>query len=105
MTGTPIRDFGTIDPDAARARFGIGPGERLILVFGGSQAVRRFNAAVADALPALVERIHVVHVTGDAGYAEALARRETLPAERRDALPAISVPRVPRWPRRSSPPT
>ena len=83
VTGTPIRDFGTIDPDAARARFGIGPGERLILVFGGSQAVRRFNAAVADALPALVERTHVVHVTGDAGYAEALARRETLPAEPR----------------------
>ena len=28
-----------------------------MLIFGGSQAVRRFNAAVADALPRLVERV------------------------------------------------
>ncbi len=84
LTGTPIRDLGTVDPDAARARFGVPPGDRLLLVFGGSQAVRRFNAAVAEALPRLVERVHVVHVTGDAGYAGALADREALPAERRD---------------------
>ncbi len=84
LTGTPIRDFGSIDPDAARERFAIGPGERLLLIFGGSQAVRRFNAAVADALPALLERTNVIQVTGDAGYADALARREALPAERRE---------------------
>ena len=80
LTGTPIREFGSIDPIAARERFGIGPGERLMLVFGGSQAVRRFNAAVAAVLPTLIERTHIVHVTGDAGYADALAHRETLPA-------------------------
>ncbi len=84
QTGTPIRDFGSIDPDAAREQFGIGPGERLLLIFGGSQAVRRFNAAVADALPALLERTNIIQVTGDAGYADALARREALPAERRE---------------------
>ena len=33
------------DPDDARARFGGRPGERILLVFGGSQAVRRINAA------------------------------------------------------------
>jgi UDP-N-acetylglucosamine--N-acetylmuramyl-(pentapeptide) pyrophosphoryl-undecaprenol N-acetylglucosamine transferase len=84
LTGTPIRDVGWVDPDAARARFGVGPGERLLLVFGGSQAVRRFNAAVAAALPELVERVHLVQVTGDSGYADALAAREALPAERRE---------------------
>jgi UDP-N-acetylglucosamine--N-acetylmuramyl-(pentapeptide) pyrophosphoryl-undecaprenol N-acetylglucosamine transferase len=84
LTGTPIRDFGWVDPEAARARFGVRPGERLLLVFGGSQAVRRFNAAVAAALPELVGRVHLVHVTGDAGYADALAAREALPAERRE---------------------
>ncbi len=57
---------------------GVPPGERLLLVFGGSQAVRRLNAAVAGALPRLVERVTVLHVTGDAGYAEALANREAL---------------------------
>jgi len=79
VTGTPIRDVSPIDPTEARERLGIAPGERMLLVFGGSQAVRRFNAAVSDALPRLVERVHVVHVTGDAGYPRALADRDALP--------------------------
>jgi UDP-N-acetylglucosamine--N-acetylmuramyl-(pentapeptide) pyrophosphoryl-undecaprenol N-acetylglucosamine transferase len=53
-------------------------------VFGGSQAVRRINDAVTAALPRLVERVRVVHVTGDAGYAAAAAAREALPAGLRD---------------------
>jgi UDP-N-acetylglucosamine--N-acetylmuramyl-(pentapeptide) pyrophosphoryl-undecaprenol N-acetylglucosamine transferase len=83
-TGTPIRELEGIDPLAARERFGVPAGGRLLLVFGGSQAVRRFNTTVADALGRLVERFHVVHVTGDAGYAAALAGRELLPAVVRD---------------------
>ncbi len=82
-TGTPIRDPRSVDRSAARERLGIPPGERLLLVFGGSQAVRRFNAAVTEALPRLVERCGVLHVTGDDGYPEALAAREALPPERR----------------------
>jgi UDP-N-acetylglucosamine--N-acetylmuramyl-(pentapeptide) pyrophosphoryl-undecaprenol N-acetylglucosamine transferase len=84
LTGTPIRDTRTVDREAARARFGVPPGVRVLLIFGGSQAVRRFNAAVADALPRLVERVAVIHLTGDDGYARALADREALPEERRD---------------------
>lgn len=79
VTGTPIRDVSAVDGSAARERLGIPPGERLLVIFGGSQAVRRFNTAVAEALPQLVERVHVVHVTGDEGYAAALAGREDLP--------------------------
>ena len=79
VTGTPIRDVGAIDSEAARARMDVAPGERVLLIFGGSQAVRRFNAAVAEALPRLVERVTVIHVTGDEGYAAALAGREGLP--------------------------
>lgn len=84
VTGTPIRDTRTVDREDARARLKIPDGARVLLVFGGSQAVRRFNAAVAEALPALVERCVVLHVTGDDGYAAALADRETLPADRRE---------------------
>ncbi len=84
VTGTPIRDVSAVDRDAARARLGIPAGVRVLLIFGGSQAVRRFNTAVGDALPRLVERVAVIHVTGDDGYAAALAGRERLPAERRD---------------------
>jgi UDP-N-acetylglucosamine--N-acetylmuramyl-(pentapeptide) pyrophosphoryl-undecaprenol N-acetylglucosamine transferase len=84
VSGTPIRDFSTIDPPAARARLGIPSDRRVLLVFGGSQAVRRFNAAVSEALPRLVSGVNVVHVTGDAGYARALSDREALPAELRE---------------------
>jgi UDP-N-acetylglucosamine--N-acetylmuramyl-(pentapeptide) pyrophosphoryl-undecaprenol N-acetylglucosamine transferase len=79
ITGTPIRETRTVDRTAARERLGIPPGARMLLVFGGSQAVRRLNAAVAESLPRLVERVHVVHVTGHDGYAPALAGREAIP--------------------------
>ena len=81
VTGTPIRDVGAIDRAAARTRLDLPPDAPTILIFGGSQAVRRFNAAVAAALPRLVERVHVLHVSGESGYAGALAQREQLPAE------------------------
>ena len=84
LTGTPIRDTTAVDHEAARSRLGIPAGRRVMLIFGGSQAVRRFNAAVAEALPRLVEKVAVIHVTGDDGYAAALAGREALPAEERD---------------------
>ncbi|MHB8460213.1 MAG: UDP-N-acetylglucosamine--N-acetylmuramyl-(pentapeptide) pyrophosphoryl-undecaprenol N-acetylglucosamine transferase [Candidatus Limnocylindrales bacterium] len=83
ITGTPIRDIRDVDPAAARTGFGVPPGARVLLVFGGSQAVLRFNAAVAAALPVLVERMYVIHVTGENGYAGALDGRERLPLERR----------------------
>ena len=83
VTGTPIRDTREVDREVARRRLGIADGLRVLLIFGGSQAVRRFNAAVADALPRLVERVAVVHVTGDSGYAAALAGREALPSDLR----------------------
>lgn len=84
VTGTPIRSLATVDLEAARAAFGVRPGERVLLVFGGSQAVRRLNDAVAGALPGLVARARVIHVTGDAGYGQAIAAREALPEDRRD---------------------
>jgi UDP-N-acetylglucosamine--N-acetylmuramyl-(pentapeptide) pyrophosphoryl-undecaprenol N-acetylglucosamine transferase len=84
VTGTPIRATADVDPDDARERFGGRPGERILLVFGGSQAVRRINDAVFGALPQLVERVRVVHVTGEDGYAAALAARGQLPEPLRD---------------------
>jgi UDP-N-acetylglucosamine--N-acetylmuramyl-(pentapeptide) pyrophosphoryl-undecaprenol N-acetylglucosamine transferase len=83
-TGTPIRNVRAIDREAARTRLDIPDAARVLLIFGGSQAVRRFNAAVAEALPRLVERVVVLHVTGDDGYAAALAGRETLAPAVRD---------------------
>jgi UDP-N-acetylglucosamine--N-acetylmuramyl-(pentapeptide) pyrophosphoryl-undecaprenol N-acetylglucosamine transferase len=80
-TGTPIRDTTVIGRAEARLRLDLPADSRVALIFGGSQAVRRFNTAVAEALPRILERGHVIHVTGEAGYAEALAGREKLSPE------------------------
>jgi UDP-N-acetylglucosamine--N-acetylmuramyl-(pentapeptide) pyrophosphoryl-undecaprenol N-acetylglucosamine transferase len=84
VTGTPIRDLTAIDRAEARTHLKIAPDERVLLIFGGSQAVRRFNAAVGAALDRLVDRVVVIHVTGEDGYAAALADRESLPEGSRD---------------------
>ncbi len=79
VSGTPIRSFAGIDRDRARASFGVDPGERLMLVFGGSQAVARITAAVDRAIERLVPEWHVLHLTGEAGLAAALELRDRLP--------------------------
>jgi UDP-N-acetylglucosamine--N-acetylmuramyl-(pentapeptide) pyrophosphoryl-undecaprenol N-acetylglucosamine transferase len=84
VTGTPIRDFEGIDRDAARDALDLPRDVPLVLIFGGSQAVRRLNDAVSAALPELVERVAVLHLTGESAYAAALKRREELPEDRRD---------------------
>lgn len=83
VTGTPIRDVRPVDREAARRRFEIPPGARVLLVFGGSQAAQRLNGAVLEALPRLTERVWCLHVTGTDAYADALVAREALPAELR----------------------
>ena len=84
VTGTPIRDVGAVDRLAARERLRIPADGRLMVIFGGSQAVRRLNDAVGEALPELVERAIVVHVAGEDGMAGAEAARAALPADLRD---------------------
>jgi len=83
VTGTPIRDPRGLSRAKARARLAVADDEHLLLIFGGSQAVRRFNLAVAEALPRLVALTNVIHVTGDAGYEAAVEGRDALPAEMR----------------------
>ena len=84
VTGTPIRDMSSIDRASARARLGVDGGDRLVVVFGGSQAVRRLNDGVAGAMPSLAEKAVVIHVAGPDGLAAAEAVRAALPAALRD---------------------
>ncbi len=84
VTGTPIRDLSGGDKAAARARLGLPADVPVLLVFGGSQSVRRLNDAIADAIADLVERCSVVHITGSAAITEAEALRDGLPAARRE---------------------
>lgn len=83
VTGTPIRELVPQDRAAARQRLHLPADVPVLLVFGGSQAVLRFNRAVAEALPSLVTQASVLHVTGEAGFAEAQAGRDRLPVDLR----------------------
>jgi len=84
VSGTPIRSFEGIDRDQVRRSFDVAPDDRLLLVFGGSQAVARIAAAVDGALERLLGDWRVLHLTGELGLAEAQASRDRLPAVMRD---------------------
>jgi len=84
VSGTPIRSLAGIDRAAARASFGVGPDDRLLLVFGGSQAVARITAALAAALEGLLADWRVLHLAGAAGMPAALELRAGLPDRIRD---------------------
>ena len=90
VSGTPIRSFAGIDREAARASFGVAPGERLLLVFGGSQAVARITAALEASLERLLSDWRVLHVAGAAGMPAALAMRERLPDALRDRYQPVA---------------
>ena len=62
VTGRPIPPPAT-DRKAARERFGIGPEETCVLVFGGSQGARSINHAAVEAFAGA--RFHVLHAAGE----------------------------------------
>jgi UDP-N-acetylglucosamine--N-acetylmuramyl-(pentapeptide) pyrophosphoryl-undecaprenol N-acetylglucosamine transferase len=62
VTGRPIPPPAQNRP-AARARFGIAPGETCVLVFGGSQGARSINHAAVEAFAGA--RFHVLHAAGE----------------------------------------
>jgi UDP-N-acetylglucosamine--N-acetylmuramyl-(pentapeptide) pyrophosphoryl-undecaprenol N-acetylglucosamine transferase len=61
VTGRPIPPPAT-DHAAARERFGIPPGEQMVLVFGGSQGARSINHAAVEAFAGATFR--VLHAAG-----------------------------------------
>jgi UDP-N-acetylglucosamine--N-acetylmuramyl-(pentapeptide) pyrophosphoryl-undecaprenol N-acetylglucosamine transferase len=75
VTGRPVPPPAT-DLAAARARFGIGAGERCVLVFGGSLGARSINEAAVEAFAGAPYRI--LHAAGARDYA---TLRERAPAD------------------------
>jgi UDP-N-acetylglucosamine--N-acetylmuramyl-(pentapeptide) pyrophosphoryl-undecaprenol N-acetylglucosamine transferase len=62
VTGRPVPPPAT-DRAAARARFGIGPDETCVLVFGGSLGARSINHAAIEAFAGA--RFRVIHAAGE----------------------------------------
>jgi UDP-N-acetylglucosamine--N-acetylmuramyl-(pentapeptide) pyrophosphoryl-undecaprenol N-acetylglucosamine transferase len=71
VTGRPVPPPAA-DPIAARARFGLEPGELCVLVFGGSLGARTINEAAVEAFE--VAPFRVLHAAGVRDHAE-LAER------------------------------
>jgi UDP-N-acetylglucosamine--N-acetylmuramyl-(pentapeptide) pyrophosphoryl-undecaprenol N-acetylglucosamine transferase len=90
VSGTPIRSFDQVDRAAARASFGVGEADRLLLVFGGSQAVARITAALDSSLERLLDDWQVLHLAGEQGMPAALALRSRLPESTRDRYQPIA---------------
>jgi UDP-N-acetylglucosamine--N-acetylmuramyl-(pentapeptide) pyrophosphoryl-undecaprenol N-acetylglucosamine transferase len=81
VTGRPVPDaVVAADRAAARQRFGIGDGERCLLVVGGSQGARSVNFAALEAFAELEGRdFHVLHLSGNRDFEELRARLDTAP--------------------------
>jgi UDP-N-acetylglucosamine--N-acetylmuramyl-(pentapeptide) pyrophosphoryl-undecaprenol N-acetylglucosamine transferase len=85
VTGRPVpRAVLEADRDAARRRFGLGPGERCLAVFGGSLGARSVNEAAVEAFAA--DGPDVLHVAGRRDYAELARRLERAGSPRRYRL-------------------
>jgi UDP-N-acetylglucosamine--N-acetylmuramyl-(pentapeptide) pyrophosphoryl-undecaprenol N-acetylglucosamine transferase len=79
VVGYPVRgDFWSLDRDAARDRMGLPRDANVVLVTGASLGARAINEAIVAALPEVLQRAHVVHLTGANDEAWANERRGTL---------------------------
>jgi UDP-N-acetylglucosamine--N-acetylmuramyl-(pentapeptide) pyrophosphoryl-undecaprenol N-acetylglucosamine transferase len=84
VSGTPIRaSLLRWSRDDARTKMGVPANAALIVVTGGSQGSERVNDAIFGALPRLLQKAYVLHVTGESHFDKATARERALPEELR----------------------
>ncbi len=70
VVGRPVpAATGRVDREAARERFGVGPGEPCVLVFGGSLGARRLNHAALDAFGTAAPGV-ILHASGHRDHPE-----------------------------------
>jgi UDP-N-acetylglucosamine--N-acetylmuramyl-(pentapeptide) pyrophosphoryl-undecaprenol N-acetylglucosamine transferase len=96
-----VRDeFWTTSRESARERLGLPRDASVLLVTAGSLGARKINQAIWPALPQLLDRCVVLHVTGAADEAAAIERRAQLAPEQQrryvvhgylDAMPAAMI--------------
>ena len=80
LAGYPVRgSFAAPDATAGRAAVGVPSDHTLIVVMGGSQGSHAINEALRADLERLLEKAHVVHVSGQRDYQPLAAERDRLP--------------------------
>jgi undecaprenyldiphospho-muramoylpentapeptide beta-N-acetylglucosaminyltransferase len=81
VTGYPIRpDLDVWDREQARQHLGLSAELPTLLVFGGSRGARSINQALLAALPALLEDMQVIHISGQLDWPEVEASQTGLAA-------------------------
>jgi len=79
VSGYPVRsDLLKWTRTEARRHFNLQENKPVLLIFGGSKGARSINQAALGILPSLLERMQVIHVTGQANFAEAEIARSNL---------------------------
>ncbi len=83
ITGYPTRaDLATWNKDKARESLGISGELPVLLVFGGSKGARSINMALLEALDQLLERVEVIHISGELDWPTVEAARQVLSGEK-----------------------
>ncbi len=81
-TGYPVRpDLDAWKPAQARKKFNLNKDLPVLLVFGGSKGARSINQALLEHLPALLERMQIIHLSGELDWPNVQEYAEKLPAE------------------------
>jgi UDP-N-acetylglucosamine--N-acetylmuramyl-(pentapeptide) pyrophosphoryl-undecaprenol N-acetylglucosamine transferase len=71
VTGYPVRpELWAADKAAARSVLGLQDDLPVLLVFGGSRGARSINRALIAALPVLLQRHQVIHISGQLDWPE-----------------------------------
>lgn len=80
VTGYPTRsDLLEWDLDAARQALDLHADLPTLLVFGGSKGARSINRALHPHLPVLLEKIQIVHISGQLDWEQVSQERSNLP--------------------------
>ena len=93
VTGYPVRQefrAATAQRVAACAHFDLESTTPTLLVFGGSRGAHSINQALLAALPALLEQMQIIHISGALDWPQVEAAAATLPVERRGCYHAFA---------------
>lgn len=91
VTGYPVRaDFGNLDRMEAREALGLGAGEPVLLVMGGSRGARSINQGLGAILEHVLEMAHVIHLSGELDWPWVAEQRDALPERLRRRYRAFS---------------
>jgi UDP-N-acetylglucosamine--N-acetylmuramyl-(pentapeptide) pyrophosphoryl-undecaprenol N-acetylglucosamine transferase len=81
-TGYPVKvGLAELDQTTAREKLHLHDDKPVALVFGGSKGAQSINRALVGLLPSLLQKYQIVHITGNAGWAEVQAHTTSLPPD------------------------